>query len=321
MNNAAKVLQTVAANVDTDVMEPLLEGLYDMIMLTDTSGMLTGEEQVTRARVQRRRRSATPTGRSSSRRCRSPPIPIDAPIIGEIGRARLLRAVFKGMGLPDDIVPDDQTLQAQMDAQKRMQAAGQALLAHAQGQGIDTRLGQPGQPGQPHPRARAPAVGARRTGQPRRWVRIRRRELRQAQGNQARQPRRRGRGLRAGGERVPPRQRSATTMADQRQSYSKEDNKGETSSSGIVDEGVAAAASSGENSGPTGSSRHYPKGKSVPEHRLEPGEEAGQHLRHLRGVNHGDGLPSGVGGMLFGGGGGGSAGARAGRMSAAARTP
>ena len=46
MNNAQKVLQTVASNVDEDVMDPLLSYLYDMIMLTDTSGILTGEEQI-----------------------------------------------------------------------------------------------------------------------------------------------------------------------------------------------------------------------------------------------------------------------------------
>jgi hypothetical protein len=34
-------------------------------------------------------------------------------------------------------VPDDQTLQSQIDAQKRLQAAGQALVAHAQGQGLN----------------------------------------------------------------------------------------------------------------------------------------------------------------------------------------
>lgn len=51
-------------------------------------------------------------------------------------------------------------------------------------------------------------------------------------------------------------------MADQRQSYSKEDNKGETSSSGTSMK-ASGGGSSGENSGPTGSSRHYPKGKTV----------------------------------------------------------
>src|SRR5207344_698781 len=37
MGNAAKILQTVAANIDNDVISPALDGLYDMVMLTDTS--------------------------------------------------------------------------------------------------------------------------------------------------------------------------------------------------------------------------------------------------------------------------------------------
>jgi hypothetical protein len=45
MGNASKILQTVAANIDRDVMDPR-SPLFDMIMLTDTSGLLTGEEQV-----------------------------------------------------------------------------------------------------------------------------------------------------------------------------------------------------------------------------------------------------------------------------------
>ena len=46
MGNASKILQTVAANIDRDVVKPALDALYDMVMLTDTSGLLTGEEFV-----------------------------------------------------------------------------------------------------------------------------------------------------------------------------------------------------------------------------------------------------------------------------------
>jgi hypothetical protein len=161
MNNAAKVLQTVAANVDTDVMEPVLEGLYDMIMLTDTSGILTGEEQI------RVKGSEVQAQRDTERQKQLQFLqitanPIDAPIIGEIGRARVLRAIAKDLGLPDDIVPDDQTLQSQIDAQKRMQAAGQALVAHAQGQGADPGPGANG-PIQGH-RQVPPGVGGAAPG-------------------------------------------------------------------------------------------------------------------------------------------------------------
>lgn len=146
MGNAQKVLQTVAANVDTDVLEPLLQHLYDMIMLTDRSGILTGEEQIrvlgSQVAIQRetlRQKQLQALQITAN--------PIDAPIIGEIGRARLLRAVFSDLGLPDDIVPDDETLQSQLAAQKNMAAAGQALQQHAQAQGVPPPQ-PPGKPGQ-----------------------------------------------------------------------------------------------------------------------------------------------------------------------------
>lgn len=141
MSNASKVLQMVAANIDTDVMEPLLQYVYDMIMLTDTSGILTGEEEIrvmgTKVAVQRE------TERQKQLQAlQITANPIDAPIIGEIGRARLLRSVFKDLGLPDDIVPDDETLQAQQQAQKQLQAAQLAVQAHAHAAGVDVS-GQP----------------------------------------------------------------------------------------------------------------------------------------------------------------------------------
>ena len=151
MGNAAKVLQTVASNVDTNVLEPLIESLYEMIMLTDDTGILTGDEQiqVLGSKVSAKRET------ERQRQLQFLQItanPIDGPIIGELGRARLLRAISEGMGLPDDIVPDDQTLQAQMDAQRRLQAAGLAIQAHAQAAGV-----QP--PGQQAPEGKKPPEG------------------------------------------------------------------------------------------------------------------------------------------------------------------
>lgn len=151
MNNAEKVLQTVCANVDTDVLEPLLQTVYDMIMLTDTTGILTGEEQIqvmgSAAKIMKDTQHT-----KQLQFLQITANPIDAPIIGEIGRARVLRSIASDLGLPDDVVPDDQTLQAQLDAQKRMQAAGQALLAHAQAQGAAppgaNQVQHPGHPAQ-----------------------------------------------------------------------------------------------------------------------------------------------------------------------------
>lgn len=46
INNANKTLQNVADNIDNDIFEPLLEQLYDYIMLTDDTGMLRGDENI-----------------------------------------------------------------------------------------------------------------------------------------------------------------------------------------------------------------------------------------------------------------------------------
>lgn len=122
MGNAQKVLQTVAANVDIDIMRGILDGLYDMIMLTDTSGILSGSEQVQvngvivalqkESEQQKQLQFLQITAN-----------PLDAQIIGEVGRGRVLRALSTGLGLGDDIVPDDETIQQEAKAQKATQAA------------------------------------------------------------------------------------------------------------------------------------------------------------------------------------------------------
>lgn len=143
MGNAQKVLQTVASNVDIDVMKPLLSALYDLIMLTDQSGMLSGQEQI-------RVRGVNVAIQQETERQKQLQFlqitanPIDAPIVGELGRARVLRSVAAGLGLPDDVVPDDTTIQAKMQAAQQMQTAGAAMQASA-----GLQQPQPGSPGAP----------------------------------------------------------------------------------------------------------------------------------------------------------------------------
>lgn len=132
MNNSSKVLQTVASNIDNDVMEPSLIGLYDLIMLTDTTGMLTGEEQVrvngvvVAVQKETERQKQLQFAQITAN-------PIDAPILGELGRARVLRALANNMGFPDDIVPDDHALEQQQQARQRL-AAIQAATGGGQPQ-------------------------------------------------------------------------------------------------------------------------------------------------------------------------------------------
>lgn len=132
MGGAEKMLQTVAANIDRDIMLPLLTALYDMIMLTDRSGLLTGEEEI-------RVRGVNVAAQKETERQKQLQFlqitanPIDAPIIGTMGRARILRSLASSLGLPDDIVPTDEALQQQEDAQKQLQAAQLAQQVHSPG--------------------------------------------------------------------------------------------------------------------------------------------------------------------------------------------
>lgn len=130
MGNASKILQTVAANVDRDVFGPCLTQLFDLIMLTDTSGLLTGEETirvrgvdvVIQRETQRSRQIEFLTATAN---------PIDVQIIGPKGRATVLRAVAQNLGLDgEEIVPSTEELEAQ---QQQQQAQMAQMGAAAQG--------------------------------------------------------------------------------------------------------------------------------------------------------------------------------------------
>lgn len=116
MGNASKILQTVAANIDRDVLDGLLGSLYDMIMLTDTSGLLTGSEKV-------RVLGVSVAAQREMLRARQLEFlqitanPIDMQIIGPAGRAEVLRSVSQGIGMDGArIVPSNDDLQQQQKA-------------------------------------------------------------------------------------------------------------------------------------------------------------------------------------------------------------
>lgn len=116
MGNASKILQTVAANIDGDIMFPSISELYDMIMLTDTTGMLRGDENIkvlgVNVAVQReteRQRQLEFLQITTN--------PIDSQIMGVDGRANVLRAVSSSIGLAgEQIVPPESVIKAKTDA-------------------------------------------------------------------------------------------------------------------------------------------------------------------------------------------------------------
>jgi hypothetical protein len=145
MNNASKILQTVASNVDIDVMKGLLTAVYDMIMLTDDSGMLSGEEQIVVSGV----KVAIQKESERQKQLQFLQItanPIDAPILGKPGRARVLRSVAQNLGMPDDVVPDDQAIAQQIKAEEDLKKAQIAMAAHSAA--MQGQLGRPAPPEQ-----------------------------------------------------------------------------------------------------------------------------------------------------------------------------
>lgn len=123
MGNSSKILQTVAANIDGDAMEPALEGVLEMVLLSDTSGLLTGQETI---RVQ----GVNVAVQKETQRQRQLEFlqitanPVDIQIMGPKGRATVLRSVSETIGIPgEDIVPSDEQLAAQ--AKQSQQIAAQ----------------------------------------------------------------------------------------------------------------------------------------------------------------------------------------------------
>jgi len=125
MGNSSKLLQTVAANIDRDIMDPLLNQLYDMLMLTDTTGILRGDEEIRVMGVNVAIQRETQRARQLEF-LQITANPIDAPILGPKGRAAILRSVAQTIGLDgENIIPSDG------DVAKNMAAAQAQAQAEA----------------------------------------------------------------------------------------------------------------------------------------------------------------------------------------------
>jgi len=143
MGNASKILQTVAANIDRDVLEPLLGSLFDMVMLTDTTGLLTGEEKVRVLGVSVAVQKETLRARQLEF-LQITANPIDAQIVGPKGRAAILRNVASTIGMPGaDIVPSEDQMEAMQKAAAAT-AAMQGIPGHG-GMGDQAAAAQGGQ--------------------------------------------------------------------------------------------------------------------------------------------------------------------------------
>src|ERR1035437_5106625 len=124
MGNASKILQSVSANIDRDVLEPALLQLADLIMLTDTTGLLTGEEAITIQGVNVAIQRETLRQRQIEF-LQATTNPMDEKIVGMKGRASVLRSVSSTIGLDgEQIVPSEQEIEQMAAAEKQQQAGG-----------------------------------------------------------------------------------------------------------------------------------------------------------------------------------------------------
>jgi hypothetical protein len=134
MGNASKILQTVCDNIDRDIVTQVLEALFDMVLLTDTSGILTGEEEVVPKGVTVAMQRETMRARQLEF-LQITANPVDMQIIGPKGRAAVLRSVSSTIGLDgEEVVPTESEIAAQQ-AMARALAVAQGAPGHAQAPG------------------------------------------------------------------------------------------------------------------------------------------------------------------------------------------
>ena len=133
MGNASKILQTVCANIDRDVIDQVIRRLVDMILLTDTTDMLDGTEQV-------QVKGVTVAMQRETQRTRQLEFlqitgnPVDMSIMGIEGRAAVLRRVSDDLGLQgEQVVPDADVLQQRQQQQALMAQTGTDPAAQAGG--------------------------------------------------------------------------------------------------------------------------------------------------------------------------------------------
>jgi hypothetical protein len=124
MGNASKTLQNVAASIDRDVVEPLLQQLFDMVMLTQP-GVFKGDELIVVKGVNH----AVKREQDRMRQLEFLQLtanPIDMAIVGPEGRANILRSVAQNLGLEHErVLPDDDEIRANIAQQQQAQIAQQ----------------------------------------------------------------------------------------------------------------------------------------------------------------------------------------------------
>lgn len=126
MDNASKVMQNVAANIDDDILAPSIEKLYEMVMLSDAGPQLKGDETIVVKGV-------TVAVQKETDRMRKLEFlqmtanPMDMQIMGLPGRAAVLEDVAEELGIKGKkVVPSPEELKEMMQSAPAGPAPNQA---------------------------------------------------------------------------------------------------------------------------------------------------------------------------------------------------
>lgn len=149
MNNASKVLQNVAASIDKDVIEPALQDLYEMIMLTDQGNVFRGDESIVVRGVSIAMQRETDRARRLEF-LQMTMNEMDMSIVGVDGRSKVLRAIADDLGMDgEDIVPPANVIKQRLEVQQGMAneaQAAQGQVAQQEGPKESSEIMQPEAP-------------------------------------------------------------------------------------------------------------------------------------------------------------------------------
>lgn len=130
MNAASKAIKNAVSHLDTGIIEPTVRRYYVFNMLHDKDESIKGDlKPVARGAMSLVAKEQTQMRRQEF--LESTANPIDSEITGIKGRAAVLREVAKGLDMVvDDVVPDDETLEAQIQQKLAQQAEEKRLEAN-----------------------------------------------------------------------------------------------------------------------------------------------------------------------------------------------
>lgn len=135
LNAANKGLKGVVSNIDTDVLSPMLNKLFDYNMLMSDDQTIKGDANiVARGAVALMQMESLQLRRNEFLQATANPI--DSQIVGVEGRANILREVAKGLEMDvNQIVPPKEVLQAKQQQQDMMAAQQQGGAPAPSGNG------------------------------------------------------------------------------------------------------------------------------------------------------------------------------------------